>query len=108
MAEVRMTWAPLIKAIDIEKLDSVRTDDWLDENEAFSTGTVLLKKKGKVVAVCSLELLDRSGVVMCAYEEFRYGLTLRKIRRPKTFDRYMGKNVTVGETLKEFIDTAFI
>lgn len=87
-----MTWKHPIIAITYEELlcHDTRQSKLSAAAGSWWEGTVLLKKNKKVVAVCEVKEISRTGVIMCAYEEREYGLKAIKIRRPKLLRQLMG------------------
>jgi len=88
-----MTWKHPIIAITYEELlcHDTRQSKLASAGADFCwEGTVLLKKNKKVVAVCEVKEIFRTGIIRCTYEEIEYGLKAIKIRRPKQLRQLMG------------------
>ena len=58
---------------------------------------LLTPKKGKVLVVCSVEVLYHSEVIMCSYEEIHHAVVVRKIRQPERFQKYFGLTFRTGD-----------
>lgn len=87
-----MTWKTPIKSISYNALEDETIRETLASTagEFLWEGTVLLKDKRKVVAVCEMEEVWRSGIIMCSYEDVKFALKAIKIRRPKRLYQLMG------------------
>lgn len=89
-----MKWIGPITSVKFKGFDEFNLRDYLDAEGTPIYGTLLLKIKGKVVCICSLETTYRSKVIMCAYIEIGHALIVRKICRPSCFQKIFGHDFT--------------
>lgn len=85
-----MPWKGEFIVLKCREIEYLELRDLMSSEGIPLVDTVVLKHKGKVVAVCSVEILEHSDVVMCSHEEIRHAMVVRKVRRPKLFQRYFG------------------
>ena len=84
-----MKWKGPIKKIDSSKLDGLQWQELVGKDYLSRYGTILLTRKGKVIAVCSLVILHRTGIFMCAAEEIEYGLEVQKNTTSPSIAEYL-------------------